>query len=306
MSMSFIEMTLSELRQSRAPKYDVMFKMVFSLGSSLRDMLLIPKGLALSEEFPDLDGLRIDSLTLFEDLLYHLEFQAKNHATMARRMFTYRAKIMDRPDIVLLQERYRIHLRQQVLYVGSGPMAMASELQRSGEVVYSFGLNDIREFEEEKHRLATSRDPEDWVLSLLVANDEKNDDQRWLNVAERMRCELDAADPETAEYRTVLLIASVLRELGWSVQEKISEMIQIDVSGNRLLRQVFEQGMQEGYQLLEVDRIRRYISRNKLTVDPSILEELGRLTPEEMFEFAEEFDDAIDKQAFFENRAPSP
>ncbi len=59
-------------------------------------------------------------------------------------------------------------------------------------------------------------------------------------------------------------------------------------------------------ELLEVDRIRRYISRNKLTVDPSILEELGRLTPEEMFEFAEEFDDANDKQAFFENRAPSP
>ncbi len=307
MSKPFQKMSHAELRESRAPKFDVMFKMVFSLeGSSLRRLLSIPKGIALSEKFPDLDDLEIDSLTLSGNQLYHLEFQAQNHPLMLRRMYEYRAKIIDRDDIKDFIASDSPQLEQQVLYVGSDPMNMRNEWQQDGEVVFSYTLRNIRRFVNERKRLASSKFPEDWVLSLLVAGKNEHDDEEWRSVATKMRCELDPTSARTAEFRTILLIASVLREIAFEVQEEIAEMIELDVSKNRLLLQVFEQGMQAAYPVYELDRIEKYILRNKVEVDLRYLDEIRGWPAEDIASFAEEFDDADNKQEFFDRKQLRP
>ncbi len=303
MPVSFIGMPLDDLRSSRAPKYDVMFKMVFSLeGSSLRRILSIPKGLGLSEQFPDMDGLEIDSLTLGESSLHHLEFQAKNHGSMLERMFKYKAKIADRPDIKSLRSSGSFPLEQTVLYVGKPEMNMRHEYKRHDEILFSFKLNDIREFHAERNMLESSEYPEDWALSLLVANDGGDDDEAWLFIAAKMNEELDQSDPSTAEFRTILLISSILREVDRKVQEEISDMIEIDVSRNRLLRQVFEQGMDNSYPLFLMRQIRETIQRNELDFEESRLEELEGGNLDELSSFANQLTDAADKQDFLDRR----
>ncbi|NKL77648.1 hypothetical protein [Rhizobium leguminosarum] len=303
MNVSYIKMDVAELRSSRAPKYDVMLKMVFSLeGSSLRDMLSIPPGLSLSEEFPDLEGLRIDSLTLAEGRFYHLEFQAKNHPEMLHRMAQYALKIRSRPDLQMISNGSGVPLQQTVLYVGTATMAMINEFYRDGRLAFRFGLDDIRFFYDRRRSLEDSLFPEDWVLSLLVARREDHDDKDWIRVANRMNSELDPGDPRTAEFRTILLIASILRDVDWDIQEEIAAMIEIDASSNRLLKQVFEQGMDAAYPIFLLAEIRDVIRRDDLTIDSGLMEHIESADVDEIKAFSNELNDAPNRQAFLDAR----
>ncbi|WP_205928999.1 hypothetical protein, partial [Rhizobium leguminosarum] len=287
-------------------KYDVMFKMVFSLdGSSLRQMLSIPRGLALSEEFSDLDGLRIDSLTMAGGKFYHLEFQAKNHPEMLSRMYQYALKIRSRQDLIEISDGAGVPLQQFVLYVGSPNMAMKNEFLRDGKLAYRFKLDNIRWFHERRLTLENSLFPEDWVLSLLVAKPEHHDDKDWLRIAKRMNDELDQGDPSTAEFRTILLIASILRDVNWNVQEEIAAMIEVDASGNRLLKQVFEQGMEAAYPLFLLGEIRDVIRRDSLEIEGALMDHIETTEVDEIKAFLDALNDAMDRQDFLNERGYS-
>ena len=86
----------------------------------------------------------------------HLEFQTTNDPKMIYRMAEYKA---------ILMRKYKLPVRQVVIYLGSDKPTMRTELSKE-EQITGFELKDIRNFP--TRETLDSEIPEEIILSILT------------------------------------------------------------------------------------------------------------------------------------------
>jgi len=143
-------------------RYDTTLKALFQappqellrllVGGQAREMLTV--------EYPSVRLRRPDLVVRLTDgRLYHLELQSTNDPTMPWRMVDYYS---------LLRQHHGQAPRQQVLYVGEAPLALASHITEA-TLSFHYEVIDIRTLDGE--RLLASTVLEDNLLALLCRSD---------------------------------------------------------------------------------------------------------------------------------------
>ena len=183
----------------------------------------------LNVEFQHIIERRADVVARLEDdSLFHLEIQGQNNDAICYRMGIY---------CLLISEKYRLPVKQTVLYLGGPKMRMKSELDAGGTKV-SFRLIDIREIDAD--RLLQSGCAGDLALAMLA----NGGTERLAEIARR-------ASELTGEARvrvlSQLILLSGLRGVSEQLKMEITMgSLQIDIRDNVILREVWEEVMAEG------------------------------------------------------------
>lgn len=111
----------------------------------------------LNVELPTVRTRKVDLLLLLEDdTILHVELQSGNHRDMAMRMAEY---------YLLLVRKYKVPVRQVVLYLGPRRMNMPNRVDHPS-MQFSYELRDIRSWNADE--LLASNSPADHVLALLA------------------------------------------------------------------------------------------------------------------------------------------
>ncbi|MGE3536130.1 MAG: Rpn family recombination-promoting nuclease/putative transposase [Candidatus Tectimicrobiota bacterium] len=216
-------------------RYDTTLKTLFQappprllqllIGSQARTMLTV--------EYPTVQTRRPDLVVqLLDGRLYHLELQSTNDTAMPWRMLEY---------FSLLCQHYGQAPQQQVLYVGAGALTMTGRLAYP-TLAFHYEVIDIRTLDGSV--LLDSPVLEDNLLALLCQ-------QPPPSVVVRRLLSRIAALPGSARDKALaaLVILAGLRRLHPLVREEIRQMpITIDIRENPFLREIFEEGLQEGRQ----------------------------------------------------------
>lgn len=232
---------LLEILDKNFPKFDVTMKIMFAVQNSyLRKMLNIPLGHDLPLGFPDFEQTEVDALVRRNGKIFHVEFQSWNDGRMVFRMLDYRNSIYRHyrkegrrtvtPDVV-----------QTVVYIGSPPMRMESELKGT-KLDFSYSLHDIREFWSDwRNRLVRSRLPLNWILALICSDVE--DESMWKKISQGVRGHLDANGVQSdIALPAVLLVAATLRNMSDDFRREIINMFTMNVENDPLFREIYEQG----------------------------------------------------------------
>ncbi|KQW55107.1 hypothetical protein ASD03_21475 [Ensifer sp. Root127] len=230
-----------EILDKNFPKFDVTMKIMFAVQNSyLRQMLDIPLGHDLPPGFPDFEQTEVDALVRRNGKIFHVEFQSWNDSRMVFRMLDYRNSIYRHyrkqgrrtvtPDIV-----------QMVVYIGSPPMRMESELQGT-KLDFSYSLHDIREFWFSwRNRLVRSRLPLNWILALICSDAE--DETMWKRSTQAIRDHLDTNGGQSdLPLPAVLLVAATLRNMSDDFRREIISMFTMNIENDPLFREIYEQG----------------------------------------------------------------
>jgi len=193
----------------------------------------------LSTDLPKTIELKPDAV--FEVLttdqnrfILHFEFQSQNDPDMAIRMAKYK---------FLLGDKYKLEIRQFVIFLGPRPSTMSTELppmmQYSGFEILNLCQIDINAFKD-------AASPEELVLSVLsnFPADEsetviKDIVQRLFNI-----CDNPHQFQKAIQQLTVL---SQLRKLDSFIKENTADMpITIDLRENVMYKDGLQQGLQQG------------------------------------------------------------
>jgi hypothetical protein len=231
-------------------------------------------------ELPQVQNTRVDLLgETTDDRLVHIELQSRNDAGMALRMAEYCLRV------------YRLFDRfphQILLYVGSEPVRMATELSHGRDLFFRYKLVDIRDLDGDA--LLDSTQPGDNVLAILARLRDRTEAVRRI-VGKLAGLEVSARD----FYLRVLLIVAGLRGLEDVVEREARKVpILEDILDNKVLGREFRRGLEEGVhegvrqgvQQGEVAMLRRLIAERfgavpdwvhtkLVSLSPPALEELG-------------------------------
>ena len=202
------------------------------------------------------DFLKIVEDSGGKEFILHIEFQASNEPDMVYRMAEYRA---------ILQRKYKLPVRQFVLYLGQKKLAMKSHLEPE-EIISSFALSDARDFAPDQ--MLTSTVPEEIILSILGEYPKKDAVAVVQKILNRLQ-ELCGDSIRLQKYVKQLTILSRLRKLEGVTRNGIKKMaITYDVSTDSLYQEGKREGKQEGIeqvfqvkQLLDVGKTEREISQ---------------------------------------------
>jgi predicted transposase YdaD len=216
-------------------QFDTVLKTLFQ--SSRLLMLESLTGAPIREwinvELPKAQMNKLDLVAwLTDDRLYHLELQSGNDVDMPWRMLEY---------YLLLWKRYAVAPVQQVIYVGSRPMAMSAEIQHEN-LTFRYRVIDMRELDSEV--LLQSPAIEDNLLAILCR---LNDTRA---AVRRILARIAQLPPsQRLNAMSQLLVLSGLRRLEYVIKEESAQMpVTIDLMENRVIRDFFLQGKQEGKQ----------------------------------------------------------
>ena len=185
----------------------------------------------LNVELPSVQERRLDLVLLLADkTLLHIELQSANDADMGLRMLEY---------YTLLWRRYRMPVRQVVLYVGLPDMAMKASLT-SDCLQFSFGLRDIREWNAQD--LLKSSLPGDQILSVLG----RTEDDNALVASVLKRIGSMPVNRRDRALRYILNLAA-LRKLEIIMAAEVRKMaIEYDWSGYPAVQEAREEGEARG------------------------------------------------------------
>ena len=227
------------------PKYDILLKKAFSVpNSGLKWLLSIPpEGERRSEELSGLAGLTVDSLTEYNGVFYHVEFQSKNQAEMPWRMLGYYQGIIEDYFGNALHEGER-RVVQTVLYIGESSPNMVSRISQDS-LRFRFTLRDIKEFEAAADELLRSDNPQDWIIGVLCKR--SVDINEWRRVALRIRNISRQKDWFWREASAMFLIAAILRRLPPTELNEFEKVLQVNIEESALFKDVYDQGFDLGY-----------------------------------------------------------
>ena len=185
-----------------------------------------------------------------EELILHIEFQAKNDRLMPYRMLEYKA---------LLLRKYRLPVHQLVLYLGDRPLSMADHLTGVG-LSFRYTLQNIKEYD--YHVLLASPIPEEVVLAILGNFNREKADQAIRKILERLQAVADDP-PKLQRYIRQLTILANLRNLREEIYQQIKTMpITYDITKDFL----YQEGEQIGEQKEKKETIVRMLRSGQLTV----------------------------------------
>jgi len=199
----------------------------------------------LTVEYPMVRMRRPDLVVRLTDgRLYHLELQSDNDTTMPWRMLEYYG---------LLYQHYQQQALQQVLYVGERPMTLATQIAHS-TLTFQYSAIDIRTLDGQP--LLQSPVLEDNLLALLCRGGATRTTVQ--HILARIATLSGTARTEAL---TTMLILAGLRHLQPLVREEAQQMaLTLDIKNNAFLREVFEEGHQEGQIEGERALIRRLLA----------------------------------------------
>lgn len=226
-------------------RYDTTLKALFQAPPQQLLYLLVggQAQALLTVEYPSVRLRRPDLVVRLTDgRLFHLELQSDNDATMPWRMLDYYS---------LLRQHYGQAPHQQVLYVGEAPMTLKARIEES-RLTFDYEVRDIRTLDGAS--LLASPVLEDNLLALLCgAGDTRQTVQHILTRI--------GALPHSAartDALVTLLILAGLRHIQHIVREEATQMaLTLDIRTNPFLREVLEEGHQEGEKTL----LRRQLER---------------------------------------------
>lgn len=229
-------------------RYDITLKTLFQappqqllrllVGGQAREMLTV--------EYPTVRLRRPDLVVRLTDgRLYHLELQSDNDAAMPWRMLEYYG---------LLYQHYGQQALQHVLYVGEGPMTLVTQIDHP-TLAFQYTALDIRTLDGQP--LLHSTVLEDNILALLCRGGATRATVHHILA----RIATLSGTARTEALTTVLILAG-LRHLQPLVREEAQQMaITLDIKNNPFLRDVFEEGHQEGQIEGERALVRRQLAR---------------------------------------------
>ena len=214
-------------------RFDTILKSLLqSSGLTLLESLTnVPVREWINVEIPKAQMNKLDLVAWLADgRLYHLELQSENDPDMPWRMLEY---------YFLLWRRYGVEPVQQVIYVGRSPLAMVGEIEHSS-LTFSYRVIDIRELDSEV--LLRSVAIADNLLAILCRmNDTRSVVRRILTRIGQLPA------PQRINAMSQLLVLSGLRRLEYVIKEESEQMpVEIDLMENRVIRDYFLQGKQEG------------------------------------------------------------
>gem|GEM_PF-6252693 len=284
---------LLEILYKNFPKYDIMMKIFFVFEhSSLSNLMGLPQGYALSNEFPSFEQSRVDALIRAENTIYHVEFQTANHPQMHIRMLDYRNSIIK--WYVSAGNNSYLDVKQEVLYIGNELLTMKNGILQSG-LSFQFGLRDVRSFKYQSARLNSSQLPLDWILSLLVQENTENAD--WLYIASRVEQYL--RESESYDYLSLpacLLVAATLRRVDDDTRQRIMNMFSLDIKNDKLLRKIYDRGASFGARELLLRLIESWLVSNSIELPEDDLQYVARLPEEELEALVNQMTTGEDKE----------
>ncbi|MEM9721383.1 MAG: hypothetical protein AAGA10_19115 [Bacteroidota bacterium] len=169
-----------------------------------------------------------------EEYILHLEFQTKEESDMVYRMAEYRA---------ILQRKYKLPVRQYVIFLGEGVAKMRNTLKKEEEIT-GFELCSLSEVDYSE--LLASSIPQE-VLFAILCNFQSEDPGI---VVSHILNRLKEISPDKASLRkfiTQLNIFSQLRKLEKVVYNQAFEMpIEIDITQNYVYKLAAKKGLDQG------------------------------------------------------------
>jgi len=229
-------------------RYDTTLKTLFQappqqllrllVGGQAREILTV--------EYPTVRMRRPDLVVRLTDgRLYHLELQSDNDAAMPWRMLEYYG---------LLYQRYGQQPLQHVLYVGERPMTLVAQIDHA-TLLFEYEAIDVRTLDGQP--LLHSTVLEDNILALLCREGATRATVQYI-----LARIANLSGTAQTEALTTLLILAGLRHLQPLVREETQQMaITLDIENNPFLRDIFEEGRQEGQIEGERALIRRQLAR---------------------------------------------
>ena len=212
-------------------KYDLVVKDLFQRDHpSLLDRLTGGKAVraVLSVELARVEERRADLVLLLSDrTILHIEFQSSNDKNMPYRMGIY---------CLLLGQKYRLRVRQVVLYVGSARMRMEDHVDL-GETKAAYTLMEIREID--ARELIGSGRPGDLALAMLA----NGGPERVLEILRRAS-ELKGAERQRVLSQLILL--SGLRRLSGRLRMELKAMgATTDFTKNEFVQEVVRDAVRD-------------------------------------------------------------
>ena len=167
------------------------------------------------------------------EFILQLEFQTRDDPKMAFRMAEYKA---------LLQRKYELPVRQFVIYLGSHPSQMVTELPEAFHIS-SFELKNLHDIQLEQ--TIHSSIPEEIILSILTNYRKEDAEQVIIQIIKNLKRSL-GKDPVIERYIKQLVVLARLRNLE-SVTKKQLEVMPItyDITTDGLYLEGIEKGITE-------------------------------------------------------------
>ena len=211
------------------------------------------------------------------EFILQMEFQTHNDPEMVYRMAEYRA---------ILQRKYKIPVRQFVIYLGTATPSMRTTLTIE-EQITGFTLKNIHDFPADP--ALDSDIPEEIILAVLM-DYEKVDAEA---IIKKITLKLQQATNDETRLRSALkhlLILSRLRNLQSVTTQKIKKMpITYDITKDSLYLEGLEKGEEVGFEKGEqkglktgegigVEKNRRLMIINALKIGKLSVEEIAEMT----------------------------
>ena len=157
------------------------------------------------------DFIRIVETAEAERLILHLEFQTSDEEGMVYRMQEYYG---------LLRRKYRLPVRQFVIYLGRKPSRMQTMLPAE-DIFTGFGLTSLHE--QPYATLLSSGIPEEVILAVL-ADFEGRDPEDVLQAIIGKLCEISGQEITLRKYIRQLSVLARLRNLSQQTKNQIAKM----------------------------------------------------------------------------------
>lgn len=168
------------------------------------------------------------------DFILHIEFQSVDDEEMVYRMAEYKA---------ILLRKYRVPVRQYVIYLGLGKSKMTVSLPKEQEI-NSYSLLNFNDFRYDA--FLNANDPETVIMTILSDFNGEDPNRITELVVHRLK-EVCRSTGELKKYLTQLNVMSKLHNLDQLVYQKIQNMpIIFDPTDHILFKKGEEKGMEIG------------------------------------------------------------
>jgi len=197
------------------------------------------------------DFLKQITLDDNSEIILHLEFQRYDDQDMIYRMAEYKA---------ILQRKYKIPVRQFVVYLGKDMPKMRTELL-ADEQITGFTLTNIHDIP--VNQVLDSDIPEEIILSILTEYPETDAEE----VISKIIHKLKKVAPNEAEFKRSLqqlVTLSRIRKLEGQTEKQIAAMpITYDIETDYL----YNKGIEKGIEREKIIIIKKALTKKKLTIE---------------------------------------
>ncbi len=205
------------------------------------------------------DFIRIVETDKPETFILHLEFQSTNDPEMLYRQAEYKA---------ILQRKYKLPVRQFVIYMGSQPLTMKTQLPENQQII-GFDVYSIQASNYE--RLMLSDVPQEIVLAILGDFHGEAPEKVIRQIVARLqKVSENKSQLELEKYVRQLNVLSGLRKLQ-TLTTKITAampiLLDFDIETDRLYKRGVEQGIEQGVEQIQKSAIVKMLEDDILTME---------------------------------------